>query len=257
MVTVVTLSLLRPLFRAPFLLPEVEYTLLTESNTAWRWDAPLEPLMQWMWASLFPAFPGLDTLSNPQYGLSHHYWKSAPPEVYGSIHTLPSDRVTNLCFPCASPTSRVHFSQQENNNTRREVGGTNSIAPPPHQNLLRQQHPQDLEEASPPLQGQGTTSARYCLMRPYQGPPMYVTAYCPLRHSPPPRNGIPHWILWMNQRHCQFIPVPIYLPIFRFRGTNVHVTMENHTVRQHPDPTCWRYLPKEAIICHAYMVTIG
>ena len=61
---------MHPLLTAPYLSSVSAYTLLSTRVHAWKWDAPLEPLMKWLRASLYTTCPGVTSL--PLLDLANH-----------------------------------------------------------------------------------------------------------------------------------------------------------------------------------------
>ena len=57
------LALTHPLLTAPYLSPAAAYALLAARVHAWKWDAPLKPLITWLRSSLYAACPGVTSLS--------------------------------------------------------------------------------------------------------------------------------------------------------------------------------------------------
>ena len=107
------LALAHPLLSAPYLSPADAYTLLAARVHAWKWDAPIKPLMTWLRASLYATCLGVT--STPPLDLANHITvslqklqidmvphtpsgKSAPPPTY-IIQSLPADK--------AAPTKKL------------------------------------------------------------------------------------------------------------------------------------------------------
>ena len=64
------LALAHPLLTSPYLSPAAAYTLLAARVHAWKWYAPLKPLMTWLRASLYATCPGVTPL--PPLKLANH-----------------------------------------------------------------------------------------------------------------------------------------------------------------------------------------
>ena len=88
------LLLAHPLLTAPYLSPAAAYTLLSAKVNAWKWDAPLEPLLTWLRASLYRIFPGVTSL--PPLELAYH--------ITVSRQTLQIQMVPRIPAGPAAPT---------------------------------------------------------------------------------------------------------------------------------------------------------
>ena len=86
------LALAHPLLTAPYLSPAAAYALLATRVHAWKWDAPLKPLMTWFRASLHAACPGVKSPPPPQAGRSHHSQPIEATKRDGTTHP-PQDQL--------------------------------------------------------------------------------------------------------------------------------------------------------------------
>ena len=104
---IMPLALAHPLLKAPYLSPAAAYTLLAARVHAWKWDAPLKPLMTWLRASLYAACPGVT--SPPPLELADHITVSRKNLLRAMVARTPSSPAAPAptCIIQSQPASQT------------------------------------------------------------------------------------------------------------------------------------------------------
>ena len=106
------LTLAHPMLTAPYLSPDIAYTLLLEISTAWNWDAPLAPLMRYLRASLYQTCPGVKSLL--PFDMADHITASHQiSEAAGTSHSHRAYHTSPDLYCAPSTRSYPSIARQE------------------------------------------------------------------------------------------------------------------------------------------------
>ena len=187
---IMPLALIHPLLTAPYMSRAAAYTLLSARTAAWNWDAPLDPLMRWLRAYLYPTCPGVTSL--PPLEMTDHITV-----VQKALQRQLVPRIT--AGPATlSPIYIVHQAQQatqaapENKNPCRALGPKGCITVSARQRSEARRTTRYLVDPRPPHKREGATRIRNIPQGQHKSAKMQSPPDHTRSGSPPTRNPLLH-----------------------------------------------------------------